>query len=224
MNDSREGSLSLGEKFALRVFALRCSNTRLSGPRWGERKPVKLEKWLVPLQANGPAPSSHPCEPGKTPNAPHTPPSTRWPRVSAAQLVALPASSQSHSPAALAVPELEVRNLPDPPPRARYTPTPCFLGRLTLPANLQITPSDERTGQRAEFACQVSRHLLPPVPPLPPTPLSRVSFFFYAVGSNVTHCRRRSAHLKALPVRQPDNRGLLLYFLPGLFAACHQWR
>lgn len=37
----------------------------------------------------------------------------------AAQLVALPASSQSHSPAALAVPELEVRNLSDPHP-----PTP----------------------------------------------------------------------------------------------------
>lgn len=130
----------------------------------------------MPLQANGPAPSSHPSEPGKTPNAPHPPsplpPSTRWPRVS------VPRHSSWRSP----LRHSHTRRLLSPclswrcgicrdPSRARHAPTPCFLGRLTLPANLQITPSDERTGQRAEFVS-------PPSPPTLPLPLV-TSFFFF---------------------------------------------
>lgn len=99
-----------------------------------------------------------------------------------------------------------------PSPSACHMPTVVFLGRLTLAPNLQITPSDELTRQLAEFVIYRT-----PV-------LSQVFIYTPRTSHTGTVTARCSAHLKALPVRHPDNHGLLSYFLPGLFAACHQHR
>lgn len=185
MNDSREGSLSLGEKFALRVFALRCSNTQLPGPRRGSGTQSSWRIGLCHYRQTAPLPPhTHPSQ-GRPPKPLAPPVHQMAPRLrashgAAAQLAALPASSQSHSPAALAVPELEVRNLSNPPPRARHTPTPCFLGRLTLP---QISKSHRAMSARdnepnLSVRCFATSSL-PSNPPTPPTPFSRVCFCFF---------------------------------------------
>lgn len=73
--------------------------------------------------------------------------------------------------------------LPPPVPSWSAICQQWFLGRLTLPPNFQITLSNERTRQRAEFVFQGFR--CTPV-------LSQFFLCLYTPGGNVAHCRRQS--------------------------------